>query len=584
MGTQNEYLTKIFQDPELLNKFKDGEQFDFYKNNKQPSLIETAEETFDLDSQISIPVYCINKKQFIAELPKEEISRNIYGDIVNDQNEAVGFSTKMALITLYASISNFKNKFIDSKENIESILKHKQPLEVTEQQYIMLKKLESSFGLPIGNLDKFFKNAQVVEQQLKDKYSLAQLSEILASNKFIVRTSKYQKKHKNEETADMFVDDEHLDENTINESIVTDNVSLPELMGQIESATINSKEMVNKIEEMYIKQETSQSTLQKWIDVVKHYQNQYIQTQDVYHLKLLFLSIDKLLNTDNTLDVERVFEDIEKPENKHKQEIAALRSVIENKHHGEVISFDDIQANYMIVQANMLLDNNHSNIKLMNTVKTHKKLETIYQAYTETSPVFSETGYSSVLYDYLAGDKVVEDFDNSFSKTINSKVVSYHLGEICKHIQNQEDVAIIVEQIKNAKFDNSYQTDELKKVFQVQNSPMAEVFLDEIRNELPAIIQQDQEVGKFTIKNMMETALSENNVEQVNEIMNFVKTELVTDSTLDKGFVAEMYHMALKEIGNKSELADLSITQEDVQKYGLSIAKKQSQKISSLKP
>ena len=52
MGTQNEYLTKIFQDPELLNKFKDGEQFDFYKNNKQPSLIETAEETFDLDSQI----------------------------------------------------------------------------------------------------------------------------------------------------------------------------------------------------------------------------------------------------------------------------------------------------------------------------------------------------------------------------------------------------------------------------------------------------------------------------------------------------------------------------------------------------
>ena len=189
-----------------------------------------------------------------------------------------------------------------------------------------------------------------------------------------------------------------------------------------------------------------------------------------------------------------------------------------------------------------------------------------------------------MLYDYLAGDKVVEDFDNSFSKTINSKVVSYHLGEICKHIQNKEDVAIIVEQIKNAKFDNSYQTDELKKVFQVQNSPMAEVFLDEIRNELPAIIQQDQEVGKFTIKNMMETALSENNVEQVNEIMNFVKTELVTDSTLDKGFVAEMYHMALKEIGNKSELADLSITQEDVQKYGLSIAKKQSQKISSLKP
>ena len=117
-----------------------------------------------------------------------------------------GFTVKMALLTLYGSIVNNVKKFTDSRETMEHILSNS-PISLNEKQYILLTKLETSFGIA-DQLSKFINNKTDLENQLKAQYSVYELAEMLSVKDFVIRTTKYSKKHAPDiHTVDLFTGD-----------------------------------------------------------------------------------------------------------------------------------------------------------------------------------------------------------------------------------------------------------------------------------------------------------------------------------------------------------------------------------------
>ena len=198
MSNKSQY-SDYFNKTNLLNLFRENGLFDM----KNDPLIKA---NLNLEEVVDFPIFSLSKKQFIKEIPSGEFSTNIYGDAIDEYGMPNGFTVKMALLTLYGSIANNVKKFTDSRETLEYILSNS-PISLNEKQYILLTKLETSFGIA-GQLSKFINNKIYLENQLKAKYSVYELAEMLSVKDFVIRTTKYNKKHAPDmHTIDLFTGD-----------------------------------------------------------------------------------------------------------------------------------------------------------------------------------------------------------------------------------------------------------------------------------------------------------------------------------------------------------------------------------------
>lgn len=254
MSNKSQY-SDYFNKTNLLNLFRENGLFDM----KNDPLIKA---NLNLEEVIDFPIFSLSKKQFIKDIPSGEFSTNIYGDVVDEYGMPNGFTVKMALLTLYGSIANNVKKFTDSRETMEHILSNS-PISLNEKQYILLTKLETSFGIA-DQLSKFINNKADLENQLKAKYSVYELAEMLSVKDFVIRTTKYSKKHAPDiHTVDLFTGDtlsERINkENDVEAGIFT---STSIAMPKNESHNDEVKEFVQDNPSVVAKPEQKQETVE----------------------------------------------------------------------------------------------------------------------------------------------------------------------------------------------------------------------------------------------------------------------------------------------------------------------------------
>ena len=640
MPNINHTFTNFFEKKDLLKKFRKNGELDIGSSSifRQLSLIDN-QESLDMSDIIQLPIFDINGKHFKNKLDETRITRNIMGDVEDQDGNPSGFTLKMAFLALYASIKDFKSKFQESREIIENILNNYPVGELNEKQYIMLKKMEIAFGLENGDLDKFVSNKNELEEQLKEKYSLNELMKLTNPSDFIVKT--YNKKQNqtielendgNENNFKLFDNENAVSQNVNYEN--NDNQANEEDVdeGEVFDVELTTKpqiknEVVTQIEPDHSKvQEQEQGILQNlnqeslstqanMIDVennvikedkVNQNENvmQTIETEEELHnenVEAVVMKVEnaaeKLIadyNSDNLVAfVKEVKEIVEK------YEYLDLTSTLENiknniqnptfinalekainikKGHDKFVYDDIVELGTNITLANIMLDNNEANVRLISSLKDKKKLEVINQAYTDENTELK----TSALDVYLDKDMVKNDFDNSFEKSINGRVVAASIGNIVNRKLSDETIEKLVNMVFNVDVEDSYQMSQAKHLLTAQTANP--ILVDEIKHTLPLLIQQPEksDVVEFVIRNSIMEAVSQQNMSQVNELMNFLKTELVTENGIDKEFVKEMYETTVKQLQNKQSLSDLKLTEQDLSDYNIEITKKNKQSISSL--
>lgn len=254
MSNKSQY-SDYFNKTNLLNLFRENGLFDM----KNDPLIKA---NLNLEEVIDFPIFSLSKKQFIKDIPSGEFSTNIYGDVVDEYGMPNGFTVKMALLTLYGSIANNVKKFTDSRETMEHILSNS-PISLNEKQYILLTKLETSFGIA-DQLSKFINNKADLETQLKAKYSVYELAEMLSVKDFVIRTTKYSKKHAPDiHTVDLFTGDtlsERINKENDVEAGISTSTSIA--MPKNESHNDEVKEFVQDNPSVVAKPEQKQETVE----------------------------------------------------------------------------------------------------------------------------------------------------------------------------------------------------------------------------------------------------------------------------------------------------------------------------------
>ena len=637
MPNINHTFTNFFEKKDLLKKFRKNGELDIGSSSifRQLSLIDN-QESLDMSDIIQLPIFDINGKHFKNKLDETRITRNIMGDVEDQDGNPSGFTLKMAFLALYASIKDFKSKFQESRETIENILNNYPVGELNEKQYIMLKKMEIAFGLENGDLDKFVSNKNELEEQLKEKYSLNELMKLTNPSDFIVKT--YNKKQNqniendgNENNLKLFDND---NENIVSQSFNYENnnnqknedayVDKDEVFDvELTTKPQIKNEVATQIESDYsqeqeqkILQNSNQETLSTQIntvDVVNDVKDkdnlnenvmQTIETEEELHnenVEAVVMKVEnaaeKLIadyNSDNLVAFVKEVKEIVK-----KYEYLDLTSTLENiknnvqnapfinalekainikKGHDKFVYDDIVELGTNITLANIMLDNNEANVRLISSLKDKKKLEVINKAYTDDNTELK----TSALDVYLDKDMVKNDFDNSFEKSINGRVVAASISNIVNRKLSDETIEKLANMVFNVDIEDSYQMSQAKHLLTAQTANP--ILVDEIKHTLPLLIQQPEksDVVEFVIRNSIMEAVSQQNMSQVNELMNFLKTELVTENGIDKEFVKEMYETTVKQLQNKQSLSDLKLTEQDLSDYNIEITKKNKQSISSL--
>ena len=637
MPNINHTFTNFFEKKDLLKKFRKNGELDIGSSSifRQLSLIDN-QESLDMSDIIQLPIFDINGKHFKNKLDETRITRNIMGDVEGQDGNPSGFTLKMAFLTLYASIKDFKSKFQESRETIENILNNYPVEELNEKQYIMLKKMEIAFGLENGDLDKFVSNKNELEEQLKEKYSLNELMKLTNPSDFIVKT--YNKKQNqniendgNENNLKLFDND---NENIVSQSFNYENnnnqknedayVDEDEVFDvELTTKPQIKNEVATQIESDYsqeqeqeILQNSNQETLSTQIntvDVVNDVKDkdnlnenvmQTIETEEELHnenVEAVVMKVEnaaeKLIsdyNSDNLVAFVKEVKEIVK-----KYEYLDLTSTLENiknnvqnatfinalekainikKGHDKFVYDDIVELGTNITLANIMLDNNEANVRLISSLKDKKKLEVINQAYTDENTELKTSTFDV----YLDKDMVKNDFDNSFEKSINGRVVAASIGNIVNRKLSDETIEKLANMVFNVDVEDSYQMSQAKHLLTAQTANP--ILVDEIKHTLPLLIQQPEksDVVEFVIRNSIMEAVSQQNMSQVNELMNFLKTELVTENGINKEFVKEMYETTVKQLQNKQSLSDLKLTEQDLSDYNIEITKKNKQSISSL--
>lgn len=635
MPNINHTFTDFFEKKDLLKKFRKNGDLDIGSSSifRQLSLIDN-QEPLDMSDIIQLPIFDINGKHFKNQLDETRITRNIMGDVEDQDGNPSGFTLKMAFLTLYASIKDFKSKFQESRETIENILNDYPVGELNEKQYIMLKKMEIAFGLENGDLDKFVSNKNELEEQLKEKYSLNELMKLTNPSDFIVKTyNKKQNKNpelENDDNENNFKLFDHNDEHVVNQNVNYENNNKDEdttfdvkltTKPQIKNEAVTQIESDHSQEqkkEQEILQDSNQETLSTQTNTIDVENNiikedkvnsnadvmQTIETEEELHnenVEAVVMKVEnaaeKLIsdyNSDNLvafvkevkeivekykyLDLTSTLENI-KNNVQNSTFIDALEKAINIKKGHDKFVYDDVaELGTNITLANIMLDNNEANVRLISSLKDKKKLEVISQAYTDENTELK----TSALDVYLDKDMVKNDFDNSFEKSINGRVVAASIGNIVNRKLSDETIEKLANIVFNVDIEDSYQMSQAKYLLTAQTANP--ILVDEIKHTLPLLIQQPEksDVVEFVIRNSIMEAVSQQNMSQVNELMNFLKTELVTENGIDKEFVKEMYETTVKQLQNKQSLSDLKLTEQDLSDYNIEITKKNKQSISSL--
>lgn len=635
MPNINHTFTDFFEKKDLLKKFRKNGDLDIGSSSifRQLSLIDN-QEPLDMSDIIQLPIFDINGKHFKNQLDETRITRNIMGDVEDQDGNPSGFTLKMAFLTLYASIKDFKSKFQESRETIENILNDYPVGELNEKQYIMLKKMEIAFGLENGDLDKFVSNKNELEEQLKEKYSLNELMKLTNPSDFIVKTyNKKQNKNpelENDDNENNFKLFDHNDEHVVNQNVNYENNNKDEdttfdvkltTKPQIKNEAVTQIESDHSQEqkkEQEILQDSNQETLSTQTNTIDVENNiikedkvnsnadvmQTIETEEELHnenVEAVVMKVEnaaeKLIadyNSDNLVTfVKEVKEIIEKYEYldltstleniknnvQNATFINALEKAINIKKGHDKFVYDDVaELGTNITLANIMLDNNEANVRLISSLKDKKKLEVISQAYTDENTELK----TSALDVYLDKDMVKNDFDNSFEKSINGRVVAASISNIVNRKLSDETIEKLANIVFNVDTEDNYQMSQAKHLLTAQTENP--ILVDEIKHTLPLLIQQPEksEVVEFVIRNSIMEAVSQQNMSQVNNLMNFLKTELVTENGIDKEFVKEMYETTVKQLQNKQSLSDLKLTEQDLNDYNIEITKKNKQSISSL--
>lgn len=612
MPNINHTFTDFFEKKDLLKKFRKNGDLDIGSSSifRQLSLIDN-QEPLDMSDIIQLPIFDINGKHFKNQLDETRITRNIMGDVEDQDGNPSGFTLKMAFLTLYASIKDFKSKFQESRETIENILNNYPVGELNEKQYIMLKKMEIAFGLENGDLDKFVSNKNELEEQLKEKYSLNELMKLTNPSDFIVKT--YNKKQNknlelenddNENNLKLFdlelttkpqiknevvtqIEPDHskvqeqeqgIPQNSNQESLSTQANMIDVENNVIKEDKVNQNENANAIQTIETEEELHNENVEAVVIKVENAAEKLIADYNSDNLVAFVKEVKEIVEKYKYLDLTSTLENI-KNNVQNSTFIDALEKAINIKKGHDKFVYDDVaELGTNITLANIMLDNNEANVRLISSLKDKKKLEVISQAYTDENTELK----TSALDVYLDKDMVKNDFDNSFEKSINGRVVAASIGNIVNRKLSDETIEKLANIVFNVDIEDSYQMSQAKYLLTAQTANP--ILVDEIKHTLPLLIQQPEksDVVEFVIRNSIMEAVSQQNMSQVNELMNFLKTELVTENGIDKEFVKEMYETTVKQLQNKQSLSDLKLTEQDLSDYNIEITKKNKQSISSL--
>ena len=150
----------FFKKDKLVNSFSDGGFLDY----EQIDLFKTM---INLEDKINFNHFCLNSRTFSNESPQDKTTQNITGNIENGN----AFSVKMAILSLYSSISYLDKKYKKQKESIEKFFDLSPIESFSLNDYVYLKKLERAFGIEGKNLlDKFLPDIDDLKFQFDDNY------------------------------------------------------------------------------------------------------------------------------------------------------------------------------------------------------------------------------------------------------------------------------------------------------------------------------------------------------------------------------------------------------------------------------
>lgn len=555
-------IKDILSGDNLLKQFKEGGFFAPIKDDSQTSFLQPQNVKFNMDEVIDLPYFSINKKKFIKELPENVTSRNIAGNLLSPSGNHK-FTLKIALMTLYASILSFDNKYLDSRKNLEKIFKENEMGELSKNDKTMLKKVSKVFGISGDRLGMFF-----------DKY-VYEINDEDVKN-FIVRTYKNKYTNKDIYTLDLFEDNQDIKPEFVEPEPNKElNGYVKEVLDTVQS---DPKDFFLKFENTVIgKLENEEDRIYQRIDLVDAFKKAYEESHKLEFLKAYMLSIDYLLSHNHELDITKNLIDL-KNGDRFQDEIASFAKAIEHKYHQEPLKIDDYKEYHNLAVMNYLLGNHRTNIYTMSSLKDQKKLQIIYDQYLQENPFINN---NSLLEEYIKGHFVKNDFNNSFSKSINTRVVDYHLERMVNRELPEKTIDLIFDKIAVTDFSDNYEISELVRLFNAQNhNPY---FMDVFKERLPLIIQQNSKIGEEIVQIAFETALQNNSITQVNNLLNFVKTELNTETNLNKEFIGGLYGMVLKQMGNKSEISQLDLSHDDIDTYNIKPTETQKKKITKLK-
>lgn len=532
--------------------------------------------------------YCLNKKTFTNQLPVGVFSRNIAGDILNENREPQAFSRKMGYLVLYASIANNLKKMVDVRDKLREALESNPDIELSKSQYVQLLAVNVKFGLSGTNNDltQFVKNKEVLDKSMTASELASTFHKL--DKKLLIRTSTYQKTgrvtRKNQglyshelplfdndnKPVDVLVQDDNIPVNPVNndDSVQVQRESVAEKMERETQLTLERNlEKVEKILEGGL----DKGAYHEIVNIMNQLTPKDIPTFAESAFKKMYESSktsDELLYSLSFIRSlglsSKIYENDYKNKNPNSN-VDAVVLALDLKYSDKTLSYDEFEQHPSVVRYNMLLNNNYETMKLFMIIKDKNKLEKIHKAYVD---------YHAIDL-YLDNDTLIHDSDNSFDRALpNKRVISNKVYDILDRELSDDLIDKLTNRILDKLVDyddlGADERQELKSLFAAQNhNPL---FLDNIKETL-MLLDEDPTATQFVIKSVVDTSLRTDDIETINYMLAHVQTEVASDSETYLSFAQDIYHQVIDKYKNNVKLQELNITEDDMNHLDLKINK-----------
>lgn len=533
--------SNLFQDKSLLSYFSDNNIFD-YKNDEHNRL------TLNMDDKIDFPFFCINKKKFVSGYIDSGINSYIAGDLDD------GFTVKMALFTLYASVYNNSKKFLDVKDNLLQIIQN-EPVFLNEKQYIMLSKLGTWADAIFSPL---IENGKELEETLKSKYSLAEVVTMMGTKDFITRNNAdYVSKKQGasaSNTLDLFAE-ENLPENNVKQSgseqLNIEDRYFEEVGKYLHKINNNNPDQVFEKISNHFNEDAFEKAVLLNITLGKHlskmiedndtnHQNSSILTQDdnIEFVSILYvLSFDNLYRFSKDFNFEKIKENFRTITKDNKLfDIDAVFKSLDIKYNADSFNYQDLAGMPDLIKYNNLIHNNEINIKLIASLKDKEKLNQIYRSYTD--------GKYPAINTYLKRDTLNTDFNNSFSKSLKStKVMDHVLGKILSLPDTDYDKVFpfVFDTVVKTNPDKRYEKDQLMNLLEIMR--INDTYLDNFAENIDGITYYNPKLSAMILQKTMDIYVEEKNINQIKRVMGIIQSQEKVNSEIDSDFVKNISKM-----------------------------------------